>query len=227
MTTAPTPDGAQPRGLLVDYGGVLTTNIFESFHAFERAEGLEKWTVGRLLRDDPRARPLLTELEIGAVTDAEFETGMAALLGVEPKGLIKRLLGPARLERAVVDAVRAIHASGVPTALVSNSWGIDMYQRELLDDLFDEIVISGEVRMRKPNPEIYRIAARRLGLEPSRCVFVDDLPANLEPARELGMTVVHHTDPADTAAELARLFGLPSLPEQRVDGASGAASVQA
>ncbi len=227
MTTAPTPDGAPRRGLLVDYGGVLTTNISESVHAFERAEGLEKWTVGRLLRDEPRARPLLKQLEVGAVTDAEFEAGMAGLLGVRPENLIKRMLGPARLEHTVVDTVRALHREGVPTALLSNSWGVDMYRRDLLEELFDEIVISGEVRLRKPDPEIYRIAARRLGLTPSRCVFVDDLAANLEPARDLGMTVVHHTDPAHTVAELTRLFGLPAVPGQRADGASETAAEKA
>lgn len=94
------------------------------------------------------------------------------------------------------------------TGLVSNSWGTRRYPRELLEDLFDGVVISGEVGIRKPAPEIYALGAESVGLEPRDCVFVDDLPFNLEPARELGMAVVHHVSPPDTIAELERVLGL-------------------
>ena len=85
---------------------------------------------------------------------------------------------------------------------MSNSWGVDRYPRELLSELFDAVVISGIEGIRKPAPELYLLGASRLGLEPSDCVFVDDLDFNLEPARELGMAVVHHVSSADTVAEL-------------------------
>ena len=68
------------------------------------------------------------------------------------------------------------------TGLVSNSWGEEGYDRTRFDELFDVLVISGEIGIRKPAPEIYALAAERLGREPERCVFVDDLPGNLKPA---------------------------------------------
>jgi HAD superfamily hydrolase (TIGR01509 family) len=74
--------------------------------------------------------------------------------------------------------------------------------------LFDGVVISGEVGMRKPAREIYELGAERIGLEPPQCVFVDDLPFNLTPAEELGMATVHHVTAAETIAELERLLGV-------------------
>jgi len=206
MTFAPQPDRV-PRGLLVDYGGVLTTNVFEGFYEFERAEGLERGTVSRLFRADPSARELLIRMELGAGTDAQFESGLAALLGVSADGLIPRLLtvGP---DEAMIGAVRAIRRSGVRTGLVSNSWGLGGYPPDLLRELFDAVILSGEVGLRKPDPEIYRLGARELGVEPAECVFVDDLPVNLVPATGLGMIGLHHTDPAHTLAALGRLFRL-------------------
>ena len=208
MTSAPAPDGRPRRGLLIDFGGVLTTSVFASFAAFEQAEGLDRLAVARLLREDPRAARALAALETGGATDAAFEAELAALLGVAPHGLIKRLLGGARLERGMIGAVRELHRGGVHTALVSNSWGTETYPEELLSELFDAVVISGQVGLRKPDPEIYRMAAEKLGLDPGECVFVDDLPNNLGPAARLGMGVIRHTTPAATIAELSAIFGL-------------------
>jgi putative hydrolase of the HAD superfamily len=77
-----------------------------------------------------------------------------------------------------------------------------------LGELFDGVVISGDVGMRKPAPEIYRLGAERIGLEPQQCVFVDDLPFNLAPAEELGMATVHHVSAEQTVAELEQLLGV-------------------
>jgi epoxide hydrolase-like predicted phosphatase len=108
----------------------------------------------------------------------------------------------------MVDAVRAARAAGVRTGLVSNSWGAARYPHDLLAELFDGIVISGQEGMRKPAPAIYALGAERIGVPAAACVFVDDLDFNLVPARELGMTAVHHTEPARTIAELEGLLGL-------------------
>lgn len=208
MTSAPPPGGQGRRGLLIDFGGVLTTSVFASFAAFEQAEGLERLAIARLLRDDPRAAALVATLETGEAADASFEAEFAALLGVAPHGLIRRLLRGARPEPDMIAAVRALRRAGVRTALVSNSWGAASYPEELLSDLFDAVVISGQVGLRKPNPAIYRMAAEKLGLDPAQCVFVDDLPNNLGPAARLGMGVIRHTTPAATIAELAAAFGV-------------------
>ena len=106
----------------------------------------------------------------------------------------------------MVDAVRAARGAGIATGLISNSWGTTRYPRELLAELFDGVVISGEVGIRKPAPRIYELGAEAIERAPAECVFVDDLPFNLPPATELGMATVHHTDPRETIAELERLL---------------------
>jgi epoxide hydrolase-like predicted phosphatase len=92
--------------------------------------------------------------------------------------------------------------------LISNSWGTRRYDRGKLAELFDGVVISGEVGMRKPAPEMYELGAQRIGVEPNQCVFVDDLPFNLKPAQELGMATIHHVSAAGTIAELERMLGV-------------------
>ena len=94
------------------------------------------------------------------------------------------------------------------TALVSNSWGVHRYPREVFAELFDGIVISGEEGIRKPSRRMYELGAERAGVPAGECVFVDDLPFNLTPARELGMATIHHTDSASTVSELERLLGM-------------------
>jgi epoxide hydrolase-like predicted phosphatase len=195
-------------GLIVDYGGVLTTDVFASFQAFCEAEGLEPDTVRDRFREDPEARELLAGLETGALAVAEFEPRFAALLEVESERLIDRLFGGMAPDEAMLDGVRAARRAGFRTGLLSNSWGAaTAYDVDLLEELFDAWVISSEVGLRKPEPAIYELAAERLGLPPERCVYVDDLPGNLKPARALGMaTVLHRGDAEATLAEVDALL---------------------
>jgi epoxide hydrolase-like predicted phosphatase len=96
--------------------------------------------------------------------------------------------------------------------VITNSWGTapyDPYEGYQLNERYDALVVSGEVGIRKPTPEIYRLAADKLGIPPSRCVFVDDVAANLPPAAELGMATIHHVDSSQTIAQLERLLGVP------------------
>jgi putative hydrolase of the HAD superfamily len=196
-------------GLIVDWGGVLTTDVFAAFREFCAAEGLEPEAVRDRFAADPRGLELLAELECGRMADAEFEAGFGALLGVAPEGLIDRLFGAVGPDAAMLDGVRAARRAGVRTCLLSNSWGHDRYDRSAWPELFDAWVISGEVGLRKPDPAIYPLAAERLGLAPEACVYVDDLPGNLKPARALGMATVAHRDAATTLAELEELLGVP------------------
>jgi epoxide hydrolase-like predicted phosphatase len=196
-------------GLIVDYGGVLTTDIFVSFRKFCEAEGLDPETVRDRFLNDPEARRLLEELEVGRMREAEFEPAFAAVLEVESERLIDRLFGGMEPDEAMIDGVRAARAAGVRTGMLSNSWGDDRYDREQLAQLFDAWVISGEVGIRKPDPAIYALAAERLGLPPEACVFVDDLPGNLKPARAIGMaTVAHRGDAAATLADVEQHLGV-------------------
>ena len=196
------------RGLLVDYGGVLTTDLFGSFRSFCDVEGLEPETIGRRFREDPESRELLIGLETGRIPEEEFEPQFAAKLGVAAPGLIDRLFAGSGPDEAMLDAILAARRAGIRTGLISNSWGTRRYDRAKLDELFDGVVISGEVGIRKPALEIYELGARSIGVEPEACVFVDDLPFNLTPAAELGMATVHHVETDETVSELERLFGL-------------------
>jgi epoxide hydrolase-like predicted phosphatase len=195
------------RGLLVDWGGVMTTNLFHSFRAFCEHEGLSSDAVRDNFRGHEESRELLIGLETGALTEAEFEPRFAAILGVPAPGLIDRMFAGARTDDRMVAAVRAAREQGVRTGLISNSWGTRRYDRALLAELFDGVAISGEIGIRKPDPDIYELGAQRIGVLPRECVFVDDLPFNLKPAAELGMATVHHTDPDKTIAQLEVLLG--------------------
>jgi putative hydrolase of the HAD superfamily len=203
------PDGrGRIGGLIVDWGGVMTTNVFGSFSAFCEAEGLDPATLAQIFRGDPAARELLIGFEEGRVEEAVFEAKLGDVLGLaSPAGLIDRLFAGTTLEESMVEAVRAARAAGIATGLISNSWGTTRYPRELLGELFDGIVISGEVGIRKPAPRIYELGAQAIARAPGECVFVDDLPFNLPPATEMGMAAVHHTAPDTTIAELERLLG--------------------
>ena len=196
-------------GLICDWGGVMTTSLFDSFRAFCAAEGLDEDALREAFSRNPEARELLISLEEGRLEEAQFERALAAHLGVGSDGLIDRMFAGAQLDQAMVTAVRAARAAGIVTGLVSNSWGTRRYPTELLAELFDGVAISGDVGIRKPAPEIYRLGAERIGLAPEACVFVDDLPFNLDPARALGMTTVHHVDAVTTVPELERLLAVP------------------
>jgi putative hydrolase of the HAD superfamily len=199
---------AELKALLVDFGGVLTSDVFASFQAFCEAEGLEPTLIRDRFMADPRARGLLEELETGKRSEAEFEQAFAAELGVDPDGLIARLFGGMGPDEAMLDAVRAAKRAGVRTGLLSNSWGANGYDRSLFGELFDATVISGEEGIRKPDPAIYELAAERLGLPAALTVYVDDLPGNLKPARALGMATVHHTGADGTIPQLEELLGI-------------------
>lgn len=199
-------------GLLLDWGGVMTGNLIASFAAFCDEQGLDPKALAIAFRSDEQARSLLFAFEEGKVAESEFEAGLARALGIPaPSGLIDRLFAGASPEPTMVQAVRAIRAAGVPTGLISNSWGTSRYPRDLLSQLFDGIVISGEVGIRKPALEIYTLGAEAIGVPPQSCVFVDDLSFNLPPAEELGMAVIHHLSASETIAQLGRLLGVPSL----------------
>jgi epoxide hydrolase-like predicted phosphatase len=204
--------GANPTqthsALVVDFGGVLTTNIWDAFGEFCEKEGLDPGAVKDLFRTNPEAMRLLRGLETGDLDEAAFEPPFAGLLGLaESEGLIERLFGGLGPDEAMIGAVRAARAGGIKTGLISNSWGLGIYDRAPVD-LFDETVISGDVGLHKPQPEIYTLACERLGVEPGDCVFVDDLRENITGAEAVGMTGLLHRDSAETVARLEELLSL-------------------
>jgi epoxide hydrolase-like predicted phosphatase len=205
------------RALLLDFGGVLTTPVWDSFAAFCRDQGLEEDAVKRLFREDPEALSDLRDLETGRIQEAEFERRFAKRLGLaDGNDLIDSMFRGMEPDARMVEATRRVREAGIRTGLVSNSWSTSHYDRGMLGQIFDQLVISGEVGMHKPEPEIYRLAAERIGVEPARCVFVDDLRENCEGAEAVGMTAVRHRSTEETLSRLEELLGvdLDSAPER-------------
>jgi epoxide hydrolase-like predicted phosphatase len=201
------------KGLLVDFGGVLTTNVFQSFKQFAEAEGLPPDTIKRAFKEDREALALLRRLEKGELTAQEFEPPFAERIGVRGDrvdGLVERLFAGVGPEDRMLGAVKKARESGFRTGLISNSWGGSgiHYEGTPLEDLFDAVVISGDVGMHKPEPEIFHLGAERIGVAPADCVFVDDLRENCAGAEAVGMTAILHRGADSTLPELARLLGL-------------------
>jgi epoxide hydrolase-like predicted phosphatase len=197
------------RGLLVDYGGVLTTNVWDSFRAFCDAEGLDRNEVKRLFRDDPAALAQLRRLEMGELTEEEFSEAFGAMLGLAADrrtDLVDRLFAGMQPEESMLEALRRARTAGLRTGLISNSWGRGRYDRSLFGELFDGVVISGEVGLHKPQPQIFELGAERIGLLPSECVFVDDLLENCEGAEAVGMIAVLHRGADETLTRLEELL---------------------
>jgi putative hydrolase of the HAD superfamily len=206
--TPAAPDGDVRTALLIDWGGVLTTNLFTSFHAYCMRVGIPPERLIERFRSDPAARELLVSLEKGQLEERTFELEFAALLEVEPEGLIDGLFAGVHPDKAMVQAVRSAHAAGIRTALVSNSWGVHRYPHEMFAELFDGVVISAEEGIRKPSRRMYELGTERAGVAASDCVYVDDLPFNLTPAQEMGMLTIHHTSADTTIPQLERMLGV-------------------
>ena len=222
----PPPSGSQVRAVIFDWGGVITSPILDTVSAWLDADGIDRESYAAAMRPwvqraygDEQAESPIHALERGEVSDEEFEATLAAQLlrvdgrPVDSAGLLQRMFAASVLQGQMLDLIKEVRAGGIRTSMLSNSWGAtDGYPRHLFGELFDDVVISGEVGMRKPEERIFRFAAGRLGLSPGACAFVDDVEGNILAARALGFATVHHKDPEQTRTELFALLALPSGP---------------
>jgi putative hydrolase of the HAD superfamily len=212
---------ADIEALVVDYGGVLTSSLYDTMRAWCDSDEIDPDVFASVIGDwlgpsygDEAAVNPAHALERGEMDVPDFERELAGRLRttsgrpVQAEGLLTRMFAGFREHRPMVEVVRRVRSAGLKTALLSNSWGLD-YDRAEWDVLFDVVVISGEVQMRKPEPEIFRHTARKLGVEPARCVFVDDLAPNVRGAAAVGMVGVQHVDPERTIGELEALLRIP------------------
>lgn len=213
MTAATGPGRATGQGLILDFGGVVTTDFYAALRGFCHRQRLPEDAIVRALQDTTDGQAALARAERGQTSQQDFETVLAGLLGIEAEGLIGRVLADLRPNPPVLDLVAQARAAGVATAVLSNSWGagrVDPYAGYDLPDRFDTVVISDQVGLRKPDPKIYQLTAHRLGIPAARCVFVDDTAHNLPAAETLGMTTVHFTHVDEGVAEIRRLLDLPT-----------------
>ena len=207
--------------MITDWGGVLSTPILTAVRAWIEADGIDWESYRAVMRpwvtqayDVNGAENPVHALERGECSIAEFEEILATRLlrldgtAVPAAGLLRRMFAGMLPVPAMYDTIRALRVAGFGTALLSNSWGCEEYPRADFPGLFDTVVLSGEVGMRKPEEAIFQHAAQTLGLSPQECVFVDDMAPNVAAAQALGMTAVLHTESASTARALQDLLGV-------------------
>ncbi|MFF3440529.1 HAD family hydrolase [Streptosporangium sp. NPDC002721] len=213
------------KGVLIDWGGVLTVGLAEAIAEWIVAENLDEAHYRGVMRElivhayesggngenAEKGENVIHALERGEISGLDFERDLAARLittdGVPlvAEGLLTRMFSRFHRVEPMYEMLREARAAGLRTCLLSNSWANE-YPREGWEDVFDEVVISGEIGMRKPEPRIFEYALGRIGLAGEECVFVDDIEANIEAARRFGIVGVHHRDPELTISELETLF---------------------
>ncbi|MEU8483186.1 HAD family phosphatase [Streptomyces sp. NPDC048641] len=204
--------------VLFDFGGVLTTSVYEAFEALGRALGVDPRLPLRLLAKDERVGALLVDHEEGRIGQREFEDGFAERLrahgaDAQGPGLLSLIQTELRPDRAMLDLVAEVRNAGHRVGLLSNSLGDDCYAGFDLESMFDAVVISGEIGVRKPSRRAYAIACERLGTEPAETVMVDDLEHNIVAARRAGLAGIVHREATATAQELRSLLRLGAAAE--------------
>jgi epoxide hydrolase-like predicted phosphatase len=210
------------KGVLIDWGGVLTTGLSDAIAEWVVAERLDADHYRTAMRDlimqayegSANGENVIHALERGEISGFDFERSLAARLvttdGVPPvaEGLLTRMFAGFRRVEPMYAMLREARAAGLRTCLLSNSWANE-YPRQDWGDFFDEVVISGEIGMRKPEPRIFEHALGKIGLAGQECVFIDDIEANIVAARGLGIAGIHHRDADTTILELESVLRLP------------------
>lgn len=207
-------------GVLIDWGGVLTSPLRIALAGWLEADRIDVAHYRQVMRElvneayRDGAGNAVHALERGELPGAEFERLLAARLrtvdGPPPaaEGLLRRMFAGFGREELMYGMLRTLRERGVRTCLLSNSWAND-YPRDDWPELFDAVVISGEIGMRKPEPGIFQYALDRVGLPAVGCVLIDDAEANIRGAGALGIRGIHHRDAAATIAELGTLLSSP------------------
>jgi len=205
------------RAVIFDLGGVVFPSPFDAFAAYERTAGLPPRFIREVVATSTD-HGAWARLERGEVTFEEFcpafEAECAAAGGtVVATDVMAAIHEGFEPRPEMVGVIHRLRDAGLKTAALTNNWAVrdeTRTPRELphLAGVFDVIVESAVLGLRKPDPRIYHFTCDRLGVEPPACVFLDDLGVNLKPARELGMHTIKVVDPAVAIAELGALLGL-------------------
>ena len=200
-----------------DFGGVLTTSPFEAFARFERERGLPSDIIRRTNAANhlENAWARFERAEVDIETFDRLFAEESRVLGAEVRGkdVLPLLSGDIRPE--MVDALRRIKTqfktgcitNNLPANAIGSATGRSLYIAEVMV-LFDHVIESARIGLRKPDPRIYRMMIDTLKVDPKRCVYLDDLGVNLKPAREMGMATIKVTNGPQAIAELEATTGL-------------------
>jgi len=199
------------RAVISDFGGVLTSPLFESFAAWQRQSGLSFERLGQAMVDAAERSGIhpLYELEKGTLTEAEFLRMLEAELGpgASLSGMRDVYFEHLHPNPPMIELMRDLRGRGLRMALLTNNvrewepqWRAKLPE---IDEIFEVVVDSAFVGMRKPDRAIYELTLERLGdVAAEECLFVDDVDVNCETARTLGMQAVHYLDPDQAIAEI-------------------------
>lgn len=215
------------RAVLWDFGGVILSSPFEAFNRFEDTQGLPQDFIRRVNATNPDSNAW-ARFERSEITPEQFDLAFAAesrALGHEVRGadVLALLHGEVRPE--MVLALDRVRAGGLLTACLTNNvlggdghGGVDdapdhdpTGRRAMIAEImdrFDVVVESSKVGVRKPEPRFYELACEHLGVQPSECVFLDDLGVNLKPAAAMGMTTIKVLSASQALTDLEAVLGL-------------------
>ncbi len=201
------------RAVMFDFGGVISSSPFESFARFETERGLPSGFIRTVNSTDPddNAWARLERAEVDVDTFGALWSAEARALGhdVDGRQVLEMLAGEIRPQ--MVAAIRTCSTSYKTACLTNNFARAEAVVSEEMQSiyaLFDAVLESRVLGVRKPDPRFYELACERLGVRPEECVFLDDLGVNLKPARALGMHTIKVTEPEPALDELGRLLGL-------------------
>jgi epoxide hydrolase-like predicted phosphatase len=201
------------RAVISDFGGVLTTPLMHSFAAFQRGSGIPLESLGKAMAkvaESDRENPLFA-LETGRLSERDFlsklEAALADELGrrVALSGLGEAYFAGLDANQALFDYMRSLRERGLRLAILTNNvreWEPRWRAMLPVDEVFELVIDSAFVGMRKPDPQIYELTLERLGLPARKCLFVDDLEINCDAARAMGITAVHFKTNEQAIAEL-------------------------
>ena len=203
------------QAVIFDFGGVFTSSPFEAFAKFERERGLPTDFI-RGVNARNHLENAWAKLERAEIDHDAFDRLFAdecRVMGQNVRGrdILPLLAGDVRPE--MVMALKRIHAKHKTGCITNNLPAGDgntmesMYKREIMAD-FDHVIESAKIGLRKPDPKIYEMMVAALGVEPARCIYLDDLGINLKPARIMGMTTIKVGEAAPAIAELERLLDM-------------------
>lgn len=200
-----------------DFGGVITSSPFEAFARFETERGLPADIIRRTNTanhlENAWAKFERAEVDIETFDRLFAEESRAFGAEVRGKDVIQLLSGDLRPE--MIEALRRVKASfktgcitnNLPANAIGSKGGRSLYIAEVMT-LFDHIIESARIGLRKPDPRIYQMMVEALGVDPKRCVYLDDLGVNLKPAREMGMTTIKVLSSSQAIPELEAATGL-------------------